>query len=239
MMGEAGRTAAVCQHRYAHREALMLALVQHIEATLNEGLQAGRRVSAVLSGGSSPLPVYRELAQRALDWAHVDLTLSDERWVASDDASSNEGMVRRELLTDQASAATLVPLYHPGCATPREALAPVQARLRRMARPFDLCLLGMGTDGHTASLFPDAEDLAQALSSQQLLAPAQVPRLAQARMTLTPHALLQSRQIVLLLLGQDKWDVFEQAMAATDIAAMPVRVVLHQADVPVHVFWAP
>ncbi len=239
LMSQTCNSDPVCLHRYRHREALILALIDHMAAALSEGLQARDRASAVLSGGSSPLPVYRELAQRSLDWARIELTLSDERWVAADDASSNEGMVRRELLTHHASAATLVPLYEPGSAAPQHALAAVQARLAAVTRPFDLCLLGMGTDGHTASLFPDAVDLAQALQSEHLVAPAQVPRLAQPRMTLTPHALMQSRQIVLLLLGRDKLSVYEQAMAGTEVAEMPVRVVLQQTEVPVHVFWAP
>jgi 6-phosphogluconolactonase len=132
-------------------------------------------------------------------------------------------MIRRELLQGPAAAARLVSLIPPGAIPER----------------FHAVVLGMGVDGHTASLFPGSPDLRAALESDDALQRLAVPGLEADRVSLTPRALLSSRRIDLLFFGEDKRAVFEQAERPGDPTEFPVRAVLEQDRAPVTVFWAP
>lgn len=231
---------AVRIERFPSRDAATTAVAQAITAAITAATAADRRAWVCLSGGSSPVDLYRRLgASPQLPWGQVDLTLSDERWVPADDADSNEALVRRELLAgDAGQAATLHGLYRADVAGPEAAVGELDAAFA--GRPtFDYCLLGMGADGHTASVFPDAPDIEALLVHPGITAAVRVPRLAQPRITLTPRRLLDAHHIGLLLFGDDKLAVLEQAVAPGPVAALPVRTVLHQQKVPVHCYWAP
>jgi 6-phosphogluconolactonase len=219
------------------RERLNETLADDICAALAAGLDAHGRASLVVCGGSSPLGVFRELAGRELDWGRVTVLPGDERWVPETHADSNAGMIRRELLQGRAGAATFVSLYEPD-AEPAAAIARIDARVEAVPRPFDYVLLGMGDDGHTASLFPDSPDIDAALSASTSCVVQTVPRLAAPRISLTPHALLDSRQIGLLFFGGEKAAVFAAASGPGDLAQYPVRAVLRQQIVPVTTYHA-
>ncbi len=225
--------------QYETREAATAAVARAVEAAVTAAVDAGRRALLCLSGGTSPVALYRSLATRdALPWAQTDVTLSDERWVGVDDEQSNEGLLRRELLQGAAAAATLHGLYRAG-QTPEAAVPALARDLDVIDRPFDYCLLGMGADGHTASLFPDARDLPALLAAGAPVAAVHVPRLSMPRMTLTPTRLLHARQIGLLVFGDEKLIVLERAVRGEDPAELPVRCVLNQTGVPVTCHWAP
>ena len=213
-----------------------------LTAALTDGLRARGRASLVATGGSTPGPVYDRLAETALDWSRVEVTLSDERWVAPSDAASNERLVRARLLTGPAAAAAFVPLKI-AAATPGVAQPQVEARLAAMPRPFDAVLLGMGEDGHIASLFPGMAGLARGLDPKgpalcmAVEAGAGAPP-AEPRLGLTLAALAPARTVVVFITGETKWTAWERALEGEDILAMPVRALLagHPA---VEVIWAP
>jgi len=218
----------------------MEALTGQIANRLRQAVdQEGEAVLAV-SGGKTPGPLFDRLAATALPWGRITVTLVDERLVATDDDRANSLLVRRRLLTDRARAARLlVPDLHLGDA--ETAARRWEQDLRRLGRKPDLMLLGMGADGHTASLFPGASGLAEALApeTRRLAIPVQVPADPPERLTLTLPAILDARRIFLLLVGETKRKTLQRALAGGPVAEMPVRGVLRQDRVPVDVFWAP
>ncbi len=216
------------------------ALADRILHLLQAGIDKRGIASCVVSGGSTPVGLFEQLSQCDFDWHKVIITLADERWVPADSVDSNQHLVRTHLLKNNAAEATFIDLTseHP---TPHQAQPVIEQRLTGIHRPFDLVLLGMGNDGHTASLFPESPELLKAMDEQtprlcRGVTPAGAPHL---RMTLTLPCLLNSREILLHITGTHKLQVYEQAMTGTDIHAMPVRAVLLQTRTPVTVFWAP
>ena len=201
--------------------------------------------SLVVSGGSTPVSLFAALSQEDIDWERVRVTLADERWVDTTDSASNERLVRAHLLRNRAVAAQFVGLKT-SHAVARDGEEECAARVRAIPKPFDVLVLGMGEDGHTASLFPRAAELAAATdphSGRLCLAvrPAIAPH---ERMTLTLPALLASRKIILHITGKTKLHVLEQALAAEPLSAevlndMPIRHVLARAREAVSVYWAP
>jgi len=222
-------------------EDLYAGLASEIAARLVAGIAHNGRASLVASGGTTPGPLYDALATHDLAWQDVWLTLSDERWTDSRSARSNENLARTHLLTGRAAAARLVPLKsaHPHAAqAEREANAAIAA----MPRPFDVVLLGMGTDLHVASLIPGSEGLARALDPNDpaLIRAVDPPDLAALgeRLTLTLRAILDSRWIVLLIRGEAKLAAYRRALSGRDVLTAPVRAVLQQTRVPVSVYWS-
>ncbi|MGY8526732.1 6-phosphogluconolactonase [Paracidovorax citrulli] len=183
------------------------------------------RGSAVLalSGGRSPVPMFERLRFRPLRWEAITVTLVDERAVPPDHDDSNGRLVREHLLHDAAARATFVPLIQDA----QEAAAPEQAvrRLSGAYRQPDVAVLGVGDDGHTASLFPDAPELADALAAPApgyvVTHPGQAPH---ARVTLNLAALLATERVFLGFTGAAKAAVFDQAVASRG-PALPVGLV--------------
>ena len=218
--------------------ALAEAAAAAIAAALAEGLARGGRASMVATGGSSPVGAYRRLSRSPIDWPRVEITLSDERWTPPDGPDSNERMVREHLLTGPASAARFEALWS-NAPTPEAAAERADPLIAAMA-PFDTVLLGMGEDGHFASLFPGSPMLAQGLDADGprscIAVPAAAPAPPQPRISLTLRALLQARSIVLLISGDTKRRTVE---AALDGADLPVRRLLKQDRAPVSILWSP
>ncbi len=226
-----------CQNFFDQRERLAVALADDIARHLRDALAGRGAATLVVSGGSSPLATFQALAARELDWSSVTILPSDERWVAETDPASNAGMIRRELLRGKAAKATFVSLYDDGLGEDEAALA-ISKRVDALRRPFDYVLLGMGEDGHTASLFPDDPGIAGALASRSSCVIARPPSQPLARISLAPQALLDSRHIGLLFCGQKKADVFAAASAAGELAEYPVRTVMRQELVPLTTYHA-
>ncbi len=226
---------------FQRADDLHRALAGEIVARLGAGVAHNGRAGFVVSGGTTPGDLYDVLAARDAPWKNVEITLSDERWTAPTTDRSNEHLARTRLLRDKAAAARLVPFKTPH-ETARAAQAEVDAAVAAMSRPFDVVLLGMGTDGHTASLIPDSEGLAEALDRHDpaLVRAVNPPNIAAMgeRMTLTLRAILDARWIVLLIRGEAKLAAYKRALAGHDVLALPVRAVLHQNDVPVSIYWS-
>jgi 6-phosphogluconolactonase len=226
--------------RYSDLETLSNALADKTIAALKAAIDAHGSASFIVSGGKTPTKLFQILRNRDLDWSRVWVALVDERWVETSNPDSNEHLVRTELLRDKAAAAQFIGLKN-DAATPDAGASLAWQAFSRVPRPFDLVVLGMGDDGHTASLFPNSPNLASALDTSS--APACVGMLApvapQPRMSLNLSALLDTRQIVILLNGTAKWRTYVSASAPGPVPDMPVRAVLRQTRTPVEVMWAP
>jgi 6-phosphogluconolactonase len=217
---------------------LTAALTQHVARRLKEDLAQQEQAVLVVSGGKSPVPFFQSLSAQPLAWDRVTVTLADERWVPSDHEDSNEALVRKHLLKGRAATAQMLPLWT-GDATPEAAAPGVSQALEVLPHPFSQVILGMGEDGHIASLFPGAAQLPEGLStSASALAvhPAHAPH---ARLSLSLGALLASRDLVLMISGEAKRRVLERALEEGPVEELPVRAILRQTAVPVSVFWAP
>ena len=228
------------ERRFPNSAALIEALSADIAAALQAGLADGRGASLVVPGGRTPIPLFERLSGAELDWEDVWVTLTDERWVETTSSASNERLVREHLLRNAAARARFVGLKN-AHAEPRAGAAESWSALAELPRPFDFLLLGMGEEGHVASLFPDSPGLAAALDLSQppgcveMTANA-VPR---ARLSLNLRALLDARRIAVLIVGEAKWAAYERARARGPIVDMPVRALLTQQNVPVSVYWSP
>jgi 6-phosphogluconolactonase len=188
------------------------AAAEAILARLDPALTDHGAASLAVTGGSSPGPVYDLLKDADLDWAHVGVTLSDERWVDPASADSNERLVRERLLAGAAGAARFVPLKSPGDDAEHGAWAADLAVAPLV--PFDALLLGMGEDGHVASLFPGNPVLEQGLDPAAarlvLHAPAGAPAPAQDRVSLTLAAMASAKLIIILTRGAAKRAILER-----------------------------
>ena len=226
------------EHIFDSREQASIAAAERIVKALSRRLEAHGEASVVVSGGSSPVGVFAELANKALPWSDVHVILSDERWVPADHEDSNEKLVRDTLLTGEAREATLLPVYKP-IVTIEERCIALNEELRQAPFPFACALLGMGEDGHFASLFPDAQNLEEGLDvdSRQLCIPVNTAASPHRRVSLTLSALSRSDEILLLIFGDAKRAVYESAKESPN--GHPVCHLLRQKRAPVHLYWAP
>jgi 6-phosphogluconolactonase len=207
---------------------------------LAEALSAPGPRSLVATGGSSPGPVYDRLAALDLRWSDVVVTLSDDRWVDETSEHSNAALVHRRLLVGKAAAARFLPLKGGG-PTPEADAAAIEPRLAALT-PFSAVLLGMGEDGHVASLFPGDPDLAARLDPDGARLCVGVPVAGLApfvpRISLTLHALTRTGLIVVLIAGAAKRALVEEVLAGA-AGPRPIAALLRQTRAPVRVLWAP
>ncbi len=226
--------------RYPDAAALAHGLAADIAANLSQAIAQRGLASLVVSGGNSPVQLFQALRTRPLDWSRVCVALADERWVPPTEAGSNEKLVRDNLLRDAAAAARFAGLKN-AAPSPDLGAGAAWETFAGVPRPFDVTVLGMGDDGHTASLFPGSPNLAQALDTSA--APGcigmRAPTAPQARLSLNLSALVGSRLIYILLIGDAKLKTFTAASGPGPIEDMPVRAVLRQDRTPVEVVWAP
>ena len=226
------------EHRFDTRQAASVAAADRAVAAIERRLDGQGEASIVVSGGTTPALFLRDLSSRPLDWANVHVLPSDERWVGTDHGDSNEAMIRQTLLTGNATEASLHGLYSAERSVD-ERCEDIGNAFRTLPFPFAFVLLGMGADGHFASLFPDADHLAAGLDPENpsLCIPVRTAASPHARISLTLSALARSDEIVLLIFGDDKWETLEAAKKNGD--TLPVSRLLRQKRAPVSVFWAP
>ncbi len=218
-------------------EQLAGELALHVAGALRSAIESHGVASLVVSGGRSPIAFFERLSAQALDWSRVAVSLADERWVPVGHADSNEGLVRRHLLRGPAAKARFIGLYH-SAASLDEAARLADAALAELPQPIDVLVLGMGEDGHTASLFPRSPGLEAALSHActQRCVPMQAPSVPRQRLSMPLPLLAGARLTLLAVQGQAKLDTLAAALAGEDVAAMPIRAFLRQ---PLEIYWCP
>lgn len=214
------------------------AAASRIAELLTRRLDAQGEASLVASGGTTPVECFASLANAPLDWAQVHVVPSDERWVPPDHEDSNERLLRESLLRGAASDVTLLAMYAAGTDVAGRCES-LNGELLRLPFPFAVSLLGMGEDGHFASLFADADNLEDGLQpdSQTLCLPVTTAASEHERISLTLAALSRSDEILLLMFGDTKFAVYEAAKHAA--SRLPVSRLLKQKRAPVVVYWAP
>lgn len=230
----------VSKRSFETRDLLEGALTDRIVPLLQAGINERGSAALVVSGGRTPAGLFQRLSHQDLDWSKVVVTLADERWVPADHEDSNARSVETHLLQYNAAAARFIPHVNEA-ATPHAGQVALEQQLAVLPEQIDAVILGMGEDGHTASFFPNAPELAAAIDPNcgeacMGVTPPVAPHL---RMTLTLSRLLASRQIFLHLCGEGKTPVLEAAMGDGPTEEMPVRAVLRQDTTPVDIYWAP
>ena len=208
----------------------MLDLADRLASELADSLR--RKESATLSvpGGTTPGPVFDVLSEQKLAWDRTFVVLNDERWVPEDSPRSNTRLLRERLLVSAASAAKLIPLYAPAEAP--EGHLEVLAEGLVPHLPISVLLLGMGTDMHTASLFPGADNLAAALDDDAppLMAMRAEAAGRAARDADGPPFLKGAISTHVLITGAEKREAVERAAKLKPIEA-PIACILGQATI--------
>lgn len=212
---------------FADGGSLATALAEWTAETLAAAIAERGAALLAVSGGKSPERFFEALSTKPLDWTRITVTLVDERRVPDDSPRSNARLVRQALLRNRAAAAAFSPLADSRL-TPDQELAAASARVASLPLPADVVVLGMGDDGHTASWFPGATGLAEAMDpgARVLVAPIEAPGAGEPRLTLTGRVVLRARSIALLIEGPDKLATLAAALADGSTEAMPIRAVL-------------
>ncbi len=231
-------------HEFADGAALAEALARAVAADLRGAIARRGRARVALSGGSTPKAFMQALSRQVLDWASVTVLPIDDRWVHGRHERSNERLIRENLLQGEAAQARFLPLYRPS-PSPEAALLPVLSRIANEALPLDVAVLGMGEDGHVASLFPDlgldTPGLREIGLQPRGRAPALAVRSANApepRMTLTLSAIFTAPSVYLHIEGHRKRRVLDGA-AGDPRSTLPVRALLAGAPTPPALYWCP
>jgi len=224
-------------HGASNPESLSTDLSQEIGQLLSQTLLLDRRASMAVSGGRTPIPLFEKLSKLKLDWSKIDLTLADERWVEKTHKDSNELLVRRHLFKNNASHATFTPLMN-SAKSAKEGQIECENVLKRVKQPFDVIVLGMGNDGHTASLFPCCAELVTAMNSNSARnCIATMPKSAPyQRISLTYSTISNANNIILHIEGQEKLNTLKLAMKNKDPSKMPIYAFLNQ---PLSIYWSP
>lgn len=214
---------------YADRDMLTLALANRIAGELRTALSQRDMATLAVPGGTSPGPVFDDLCAVDLEWDRVNVMLTDERWVPETSDRSNTRLLRDRLLTNKAASANLLPLYadYP---TPEEGLGALAEGIKAQL-PLSVVLLGMGADMHTASIFPEADKLDEALSpGAPVLLPMRAPGAPEPRITLSAEALDGAMAKHILIFGAEKRAALDNAKGKTPKDA-PINAVLNGATV--------
>lgn len=214
---------------YPDREMLSLSLADKLASQLAQNLRSNDGASLCVPGGSTPVPILETLSGTDLDWGRITVFLNDERWVDGEHTRSNSRLLHRHLLKDKAASANYIDLYT-GDPQPEDATEKL-AEVLKPHFPITVTVLGMGNDMHTASLFPDADQLAQAMAADAPLVMAiRAEGAGEPRITLTRRALENSMNIHLLIMGPEKRETLERALKL-DPGEAPIRAFLDNATV--------
>lgn len=214
---------------YPDRDLMMLRLADLIAGQLGDFLRREGSATFSVPGGTTPGPIFDTLSGVDLDWARVAVILNDERWVPESSERSNTRLVRERLIRGRAAQARLVPLHAPA-ERPEDVLEALADGIRPHL-PISVLLLGMGADMHTASLFPGADRLSEALAPDApILLPMRAEAAGEPRVTLTAPVLRAAFNIHILITGPEKREALDRAMTLPPAEA-PVRAVLDKATV--------
>ncbi|NTF40947.1 6-phosphogluconolactonase [Rhizobium rhizogenes] len=227
-------------HAFANGAELAGKLADKVAETLSAAIEARGSASIAVSGGSTPKAFFQALSSRSIDWGKVTITLVDERFVPADNPRSNHLLVQENLLKDKAAAAKFLPLYQ-AVASVEEAAAIATEKTKAAGHPFDVAILGMGNDGHTASFFPGGNNLLTALdpNTPRGIITMEAQDAGEPRLTFTFSSLQDARLLVLHIEGAGKKDVLAKAEAPGEETEMPIRAMLRRAASPVEIYWAP
>lgn len=215
----------VARNNFTNAQSLAQRLAVNVASSLRQAIAGNGKATLAVSGGTTPQKFFEHLSQQKINWSQVTITLIDERQVDETSPRSNAALVKAALIQNQAATANFVPLFQ----------NPAAAEIAN----FDVAILGMGVDGHTASFFPGGDTLAEALSpSAPPLLAISAPGSGEPRLTFSLAKILSSREIILHIQGADKAATLEKALGQGDVLEMPVRAVLRSPK-QVEIYWCP
>jgi len=216
-------------HTFKTTHELIENLSKNISQQLQDAIDKNGKASLLVSGGNTPKPLFEKLSLSEIEWEKVTVGLCDERWVSASHGDSNEKLVRENLLQNNALIATFVGMYNEDL-PPKAAEDACSEKIRAKLYPFDVLVLGMGSDGHTASLFPKNSKLQKAfdINNDALCIAIKPDNAPHIRMSLTRAAILSASHLYLHLEGAQKLKVYEEALNGDDLHEMPICAILHQ-----------
>lgn len=222
--------------QFTNKEALLEELSREIITNLKEAITIKGHASFLVSGGSTPKKLFEQLSHIDMPWHKVTIGLVDDRWLNENHEDSNAKLVKDYLLQNYAKEAKFMALYEEDSDV-YEAQDSCNSKMQ-VLYPFDVVVLGMGTDGHTASLFPHNEVLKEALdvTTSKVCIAVKPTTAPYERMSLTAKAILDAEHIYLHIEGEEKLAVYSQAIEGEDIYAMPVRAILASPKKTVEVY---
>lgn len=225
---------------FEDRETMAGEVAGDIGFIIEKAIESNGKAELALSGGSTPAPILDRLARRELVWNKVRCFPTDERIVPPGSKFSNYEMLRDRL---EPVGATVVPLLdHDQEWSTKEAGQSADARLAGFSWPVDLVWLGMGEDGHTASIFGNVMDEANnAPRGRRAIGVTPDPMPAQAavhRVTMTRSALLDAHTMIVVIAGAKKKEVLERAIEDGPLSNVPIGRVLAEAKVPIDIYWS-
>ena len=226
----------VSSHTFKNPALLAEGLATKVAGQLNQAIAEQGVATLVVSGGRSPVAFFQSLIKQPVDWSKVVVSLADERWVPVEHADSNAGLLKKHLLQGPAAKARFVGLYNAAATVEKAALEADQGLAE--LPPIDVLILGMGDDGHTASLFPNSPNLSEALQLDNsrrcwaMLAPT-VPH---QRLSMSRSLLASAKHKVLSIQGQSKLNTLNEALGGNDVAALPIRAFLQPT---LEIYWCP
>ena len=225
---------------FSSRENLDNALATKVSDILADAIESRGRASIAVSGGSTPKGFFSVLSQSNIDWSKVTITLADERWVSIDSDASNTRLVHENLLQNKAAKANFFHLKQ-GEELTAETLADLNVAAKSNLLPLDVLILGMGEDGHTASLFPCSAEISAGLdtANESALLKVQPKTAPHQRISFTFASLIKSKNTFLHSCGEGKKTVLTQALNGSDEFEMPIRAFLQHPSLNTQIFWAP
>ncbi|AZC24941.1 6-phosphogluconolactonase, eukaryotic type [Pseudomonas sessilinigenes] len=228
--------AGVRAHEFRSSTLLAAGQALKVAEQLREAIVARGQATLVVSGGRSPVAFFQALVKQELDWSKVLISLADERWVPVEHADSNAGLLKQHLLVGPVAKARFLGLYS-AAASLEEAAQQADEALAQL-RGIDVLVLGMGDDGHTASLFPGSPNLAEALepAGSRRCWPMLAPTVPRQRLSMSRALLASARSSLLSISGQSKLATLSTALAGDVVADMPIRAFL---QTPLEIYWCP
>ena len=225
---------------FSERKDLDVSLAKSVSEILSKAIELNGKASIAVSGGSTPKGFFKVLSQSDIEWSKVTITLADERWVSMDSDASNTRLVHENLLQNNAAEATFFHLKQ-GDELTEQTLVNLNAAARQNLLPLDVLILGMGEDGHTASLFPCSDEIADGLDikNESVLLKVQPKTAPNLRISFTFSSLITSKNIFLHSCGEGKKTVIEKALGGDDPFEMPIRAFLQHPSLNTQIFWAP
>lgn len=225
-------------HAFSEQKALIEALSQSILTDLQKAIDEKGKASLLVSGGSTPKPLFEKLSKAVFVWDKVSIGLCDERWIDTSREESNEHFVKKYLLKDEVAKANFIGMYEEDIDI-YAAQKVCSEKMQKILYPFDVLILGMGNDAHTASLFPENQKLEEAFDPKNknfciAIEPMTAPFL---RMSLTLRAILSAKKIYIHFEGKEKIAVYKEVITGEDMYMMPIRSVLNQDIKEIEVFY--
>jgi 6-phosphogluconolactonase len=236
-MAGAGTMSRI-EHRFKTQYELVEMLSKSIAIKLKKAINEKGKATLIVSGGNTPKALFKRLSEMSLNWKKVTVGLCDERWIPSSHEESNEHLVKTHLLQNNASKARFVGMYIENTDV-ESATSLCDQKIKESLLPFDVLILGMGSDAHTASLFPENIKLEQAfdLDSGSFCIAIEPKNAKYLRMSLTRQAILSAASIYLHFEGEEKLAVYHEAISGNDIYKMPIRSIINQSSKDVEVYY--